>query len=155
MNPEFDIIIVGGGPAGAAAALYAKRAGLKTLLLDKDAFPRDKICGDAVSGKSMNILKDLDLLEKAWALPGAEIRSITFGSPAGKTINIGLMSEKRKGLPGGKVIRRGVFDHFLLTEASKAVDRLIQGFKVIDIVEENGFVRGIRGINSETAKEEI
>ncbi|MGD9900482.1 MAG: NAD(P)/FAD-dependent oxidoreductase, partial [Calditrichaceae bacterium] len=52
-------------------------------------------------------------------------------------------------------IRRGVFDHFLLTEASKAVDRLIQGFKVIDIVEENGFVRGIRGINSETAKEEI
>ncbi|MGD9488100.1 MAG: NAD(P)/FAD-dependent oxidoreductase [Calditrichaceae bacterium] len=155
MNPEYDVIIVGGGPAGATAALYAKRAGLKSLLLDKDKFPRDKICGDAVSGKSMNILKDLGLLEKACALPGAEIRSITFGSPAGTTINIGLMSEKRKGMPGGMVIRREVFDQFLLAEASRAADRVIQGFKVIDVVKENGFVRGVRGINSETAKEEV
>ena len=45
----YDVIIVGGGPAGATAALYAHREGLKSLLVDKAIFPRDKICGDALS----------------------------------------------------------------------------------------------------------
>ena len=52
----YDVIIIGGGPAGSAAALFAKKNNLNTLLLEKDIFPRDKICGDAVSGKSMSIL---------------------------------------------------------------------------------------------------
>lgn len=60
---EYDLIIVGGGPAGAAAALYANRHGLKTLLLDKHRFPRDKICGDALSGKAIAILHALGLLD--------------------------------------------------------------------------------------------
>ena len=55
----YDLIIVGGGPAGASAALYAHRQGLKTLLIEKDKFPRDKICGDALSGKSVAILQEL------------------------------------------------------------------------------------------------
>ena len=49
----YDVIIVGAGPAGSAAALYAHRLGLNCILLDKAVFPRDKICGDALSGKSV------------------------------------------------------------------------------------------------------
>ncbi|HCR16411.1 MAG TPA: FAD-linked oxidoreductase, partial [Candidatus Latescibacteria bacterium] len=55
----YDLIIVGGGPAGAASALYAKRQGLRILLVDKARFPRDKICGDALSGKAVAILHEL------------------------------------------------------------------------------------------------
>ena len=47
---EFDIIIVGGGPAGSSAACYAADEGLKVLLLEKEIYPRDKVCGDAVGG---------------------------------------------------------------------------------------------------------
>ena len=48
-DSSYDLIIVGGGPAGAVAALYARRSGLSVLLLDKARFPRDKVCGDAWS----------------------------------------------------------------------------------------------------------
>ena len=104
----YDIIIVGAGPAGSVAAIYARRNGLKTLLLEKAKFPRDKICGDAVSGKSINILIELGLLEEAQNLPGAIIDSITFGSPANEQINIGLQ-KKKSGTPGGLVIKRLYF----------------------------------------------
>ena len=53
MSKHYDIIIVGAGPAGTSAALYAEKYGLKTVILDKSSFPRDKICGDALSGKSV------------------------------------------------------------------------------------------------------
>ena len=52
---NFDIIIVGAGPAGCAAACYAAEEGLRVLLLEKDEFPRDKVCGDAVGGKALKL----------------------------------------------------------------------------------------------------
>ena len=76
----YDLIIVGGGPAGATAALYAERAGLTTLLIDKAQFPRDKICGDALGGKSVAVLRELGLLDEVRALPGVEVLKIVFGS---------------------------------------------------------------------------
>ena len=62
-NKTYDLAIVGGGPAGATAALYASRLGLKAILIDKSIWPRDKICGDALSGKAVDMLKDLDILK--------------------------------------------------------------------------------------------
>ena len=41
----YDVVIVGGGPAGSTAALYANRLGLNTIIVDKSIWPRDKICG--------------------------------------------------------------------------------------------------------------
>ena len=49
----YDAIIVGAGPSGTSAALFAHRFGLNCILIDKAVFPRDKICGDAISGKGI------------------------------------------------------------------------------------------------------
>ena len=51
----YDLIIVGAGPAGTTAALYAERNNLNSIVVDKATFPRDKICGAALSGKSVRI----------------------------------------------------------------------------------------------------
>ena len=141
----YDLIIVGGGPAGATAALYAGRQGLKALLLEKERFPRDKVCGDALSGKAVTILRELGLLEKVRGLPGAFIRTITFGSPDHTEAHIDLGRSSRQDFLTGFVIRRQVFDHFLFEEARRVVDACVEGFAVRDLVVEDGRVCGVRG----------
>ena len=97
----YDLIIVGAGPAGSSAAIYAKKEGFKTLLIDKETFPRDKICGDALSGKSVAVLRELDLLEKTQNLPGAHIQSIVFSSPDHASFRIDLTRTSLKNIPKG------------------------------------------------------
>ena len=59
----YDAIIVGAGLGGATAATFRAEDGLRVLLLDKDRVPRDKVCGDAVSGKSVEVLRRLGVVE--------------------------------------------------------------------------------------------
>jgi menaquinone-9 beta-reductase len=51
-EPRFDVLVIGAGPAGSAAAITAAKAGLRVALLDKASFPRDKLCGGAVTGRA-------------------------------------------------------------------------------------------------------
>jgi geranylgeranyl reductase family protein len=60
---NYDVIIVGAGPGGSAAAYYHAQQKRKVLLLDKTTFPRDKICGDGVTGKSLSVLHDMGLTD--------------------------------------------------------------------------------------------
>lgn len=148
----YDLIIVGGGPAGAAAALYAQRSGLAALLLDKQCFPRDKICGDALSGKAVAILHELGLFEEVCNLPGAAIARIVFGSPDATAASIDLRRyDLRDALTGrvlpmeGFVIRRTVFDDFLFAKARAAAVNALEGFAVGALLREGEQVCGVRG----------
>ena len=57
---RYDIVIVGGGPAGSAAAITAARAGARTLLLERGRFPRQKVCGEFISAEGVDTLRQLD-----------------------------------------------------------------------------------------------
>jgi flavin-dependent dehydrogenase len=59
MRKSYDLCVVGGGPGGSAAAITAARLGLQVLLLDKDMFPRHKVCGEFVSFESHKLLNTL------------------------------------------------------------------------------------------------
>ena len=91
----YDVIIVGAGPAGATAALYAERNNLNCIVLDKAIFPRDKICGDALSGKSVRIMEELDLTSGVEKLDGSEINRITFGGPNHSHFDVHLKGNKK------------------------------------------------------------
>jgi len=56
---KYDVVIAGAGPAGCACALALKDAGLKVAMLDKEDFPRDKVCGDAIPGRAIKLLKSI------------------------------------------------------------------------------------------------
>ena len=53
MRAHYDVIVVGGGPAGAAAAYWASRRDLSVLLVEKSEFPREKTCGDGLTPRSI------------------------------------------------------------------------------------------------------
>mgnify|MGYP001398190138 CR=1 FL=1 len=150
MNPHnlakmYDIIIVGAGPSGCSAALYANKLGLKSLLVDKAVFPRDKVCGDALSGKTVRILRDLKLLNELESLDGAGIKRITFGGPNHNQFDVFLNgSEHNDYVTKGYVIPRIIFDHFLFQKASE-VSKTIEGFTVKDILKDDGKISGITG----------
>ncbi len=59
MSSTHDLIVIGAGPAGAAAGLTAARAGLRVALVDKADFPRDKLCGGGFTGRSRRHLREI------------------------------------------------------------------------------------------------
>jgi len=59
MIQNFDLIVIGSGPAGSASAMTAAQRGLSVALIDKSAFPRDKLCGGGVSGRSLRYLQEI------------------------------------------------------------------------------------------------
>jgi geranylgeranyl reductase family protein len=149
----YDLIIVGAGPAGAIAALYAEKHGLTTLLLEKERFPRDKVCGDALSGKAVAILHELGLVEEIKSLPGATIRHVIFGSAEHRDAAIDLQRHGYRDnltgttFPGGGfVIRRQIFDYFLFKKAREKVAKCIEEFAVEELdYDDSGDQRVVRG----------
>lgn len=58
---RFDIAVIGGGPAGAAAAIQAARGGAKVIVFEKGKFGRDKVCGDGLTPRAVGALEELDI----------------------------------------------------------------------------------------------
>lgn len=89
---EHKVVIVGAGPAGATTSIFLSKAGIPHVLIDKSSFPRDKICGDALSGKVLPILKKMDpgIIEKIGTDTDHYIGShgIRFAAPNGRYIDI-------------------------------------------------------------------
>ncbi len=92
-EPSFDLAVIGAGPAGAAAAFHAARAGLRVVLLDKSEFPRDKICGDGLTARAVVELQALGLEDEVQKR-GARIKQFQLTAPLGRVV-AGL-----KGAPG-------------------------------------------------------
>ncbi|NIV73034.1 MAG: FAD-dependent oxidoreductase, partial [Calditrichae bacterium] len=83
---DYDIIVVGAGPAGCTTAMYAARKGLRVLLLDKKRFPRDKTCGDLIPNNCLHYLEELHLSDIVKESPHLQIRGAKLYSANGNSI---------------------------------------------------------------------
>jgi geranylgeranyl reductase family protein len=87
-----DVIIVGAGPAGSAVAYLLSLQGRRVLLLDKNAFPRDKTCGDCLSPGSLRALRAMGLLEPVLAI-GWRIHRALALAPNGHAISAPVQAD--------------------------------------------------------------
>ena len=146
MVPEneavFDVIVVGGGPGGSAAAAYLAREGKRILLLEKGVWPRDKVCGDAVGGKSLSHVAELGVKERLESGPHFRVSSIVFGAPNGTLVNIPLPKEEVDAREAGYSLPRIQFDRLLFECATEIVTdnggNVVQGAAVKSLLSEGG-----------------
>lgn len=116
-----SIVIAGAGPAGCAASLFLAKAGIAHLIVDKATFPRDKVCGDALSGKVVEVLKMLNpsMIEEMSANAPLYMGShgVVFGAPNGKELPIPFRSTKNTDTTApGFISKRWDFDHYLFQQ---------------------------------------
>lgn len=105
----YDLIITGAGPAGSSAARSAARMGLKTLILEKETFPRYKPCGGALSERAASLLD--------FPLP----QDICERSITGVRVHLGGRTiERHKGYRLTRLVTRSSFDQYLLERAEEA-----------------------------------
>ena len=150
----YDAIVVGGGPSGSSAAMFLAKKGKKVLLLEKAKFPRDKTCGDAASGKSIGVIKELGLVEELTRRPHWKIRGLTMVSPEGKAASVPYPNAK--GLDcAGYTIRRLDLDEVLFRAACEHENiTVLEGFTVTEVTrDENGNVNGVKGTDSRNNSE--
>ena len=153
---KFDVIIVGGGPAGSAAACYAADEGLKVLLLEKDNYPRDKVCGDAVGGKALKHLEELKILDTLEKSPHFIFDSVIFSNTKEEKVKVEIKDSEAKGY----VYPRLNFDWIMFNEAKSRVENkggfVIQNFRVNSLLiddKDNERIIGIKGKNEIGEKE--
>ena len=116
---DADVIIVGAGPAGTAAAVHLIRAGWRVLLVDRHAFPRDKVCGDFVGPVALVELRRLGLDDRADYRSSHCIWSAALHVDGREFIARPLPTHE--GLPSyGRCIPRLMLDDWLMDAARQA-----------------------------------
>jgi flavin-dependent dehydrogenase len=140
-----DLIIVGGGPAGATAGLIAARAGARVRILDRATFPRHKLCGDTINPGALAVLRRLGACAAVEA-SGLRVDGMVVTGEKG----VRIAGRYPRGLCGRAILRRDL-DWMLLEAAIAAGCELDSGVVVRGAIVDNahgaGRVRGVEVVS--------
>ena len=135
---ETDVLVVGAGPAGSAAAAWAARDGADVVLVDAATFPRDKTCGDGLTPRAIGELKRLGLED--W-LRAHTVNQGLRAHGFGQTL---LLPWPGGSLPDwGSAVARTELDDHLRTTAIKAGATAVDGHRAVDVRRDGDRVTGV------------
>jgi menaquinone-9 beta-reductase len=145
-EPRWDVLVVGGGPAGSAAAYWLAERGRRVLVVERKRFPREKTCGDGLTPRAVRELHDIGLADELAGYQRYDgLRSIAHGV----TLELEWPEHPRYP-PFGYVVRRRDLDEMVAARAVKAGATLRQGTEAAAPLVEGGLVTGARCVDKET-----
>jgi len=118
MSRPFDVIVVGGGPAGATAGALLAQQGMQVLICEGKVFPREKVCGEFMGTASREVLRQLGLLEEFDRRAGAWVRRVAACVGGGGVGDV-LWGDMPRDAAGAwpRALGRGELDEMLLLRA--------------------------------------
>jgi len=138
VTDDFDVLVVGAGPSGAAASYWLASRGHRVLTIEKKHFPREKTCGDGLTPRAVRQLHDIGLADRLEGFQRFDgLRSIAHG------VTLELAWPEHPDFPSyGYVVRRRELDEMVADRAVKAGATLWQGAEAVAPVVDGGLLSG-------------
>lgn len=138
----YDVIVVGCGPAGSTVSYLLQRQGFKVLAIDKETFPRSKLCGGLLTQKTINLLHRI-YGDSLGSLQDKKIIEYTSSFYELRTQQLVIKSGETN-IPA-VLVDRLVYDNYLLEYAKSVGVEVIEGDRVVSIDNENSYVTTFGG----------
>ena len=132
MGTSFDVAVIGAGPAGSATAITLARSGYDVALIDKQDFPREKLCGDFVNPINWPIFRALGVEERVLAQPHTRVTGFRITSYRGASAETSFSPSNQR-RPYGLGLRRTHLDYVLLQRAEQTGVTIRTGCRVKQI----------------------
>ena len=117
-----EVAIVGGGPAGAACAIVCAESGLRTVVIEREKFPREKVCGDCLNPACWPVLRRLGAADAVRQMPHGRLNVVEFIGIGGVRVKVDLPSDENAEI----AVKRSLFDHLMLQRARAAGAEIVE-----------------------------
>jgi geranylgeranyl reductase family protein len=142
---NYDCIIIGGGPAGSAAAISLAQQGARALVLEEKRMPRAKLCGEFITPEGFPTLERLGVMERMMACGAQKLKRLSLVAVSGKVVHTPI-AEMSEVADWAMSLSRARFDQVLFERAMESGADCREGFAVKQCVEENG-TRVVEGLS--------
>lgn len=141
VSNRYDVIVVGGGPAGTSLAIHLAQNHLNVLLVEQREFPRAKLCGEFISPECFSHFERLGVADEIVSYGPARVTQTTFYSEKGQSVTI---PSGWFGSGPALGLSRAAMDSSLLCRAEGLGVTVLQKATATDAITESGVTRGIR-----------
>ena len=152
-NIKPRILIAGGGPGGAGAAIGLAKAGFEVTLVERERFPRDKLCGEFISPECLEHFRSLGVLDEMMSAGGETVSETLFFEPGGRSVAVPTDWFGRGST--ALSLSRAEMDLRLLNRARAAGVDVREAVNVTAIEADSGRILGLRVRNADGVYSEI